>query len=109
MVGAIPSDCQASPSSLLRQVLNVILPAMVFVAMHDWRITDEWYPTGGQIVLNGLLADFIFIGALVDRIRPDVLFFRRFLARRAATQQQMNALYKRLPATPAENDASSPA
>jgi len=41
------------------QVLNVILPATVFVALHDWRITDEWYPTGGQIVLNGLLADFI--------------------------------------------------
>ncbi|KAL1522119.1 hypothetical protein AB1Y20_021761 [Prymnesium parvum] len=77
------------------QVVNVVVPSTTFIVRHGWHIKDEWYPTGGQIIVNSLLADFIFVGFLVDRMRPDVLFFRRFLARRAHTQRQMNALYKR--------------
>ena len=63
-------------------MLNICLPATVFIGRQGYKITDEWYPTGGQIILNSLIADFIFVGALVDRMRPDVLFFRRFLAKR---------------------------
>ena len=75
-------------------MLNTILPATIMVIFED-GLTDQWYPTGGQIVLNALIADFIFIGALVDRVRPDVMIFRKILAKRAQTQRQMNALYKR--------------
>lgn len=85
------------PPPPLSQVVNVIVPSTAFIGRHGWKIIDEWYPTGGQIILNSLVTDFIFVGFLVDRMRPDVLFFRRFLAKRAHTQRQMNALYKREP------------
>lgn len=60
-----------------RQVLNVVVPSSAFIARQGWHVTDEWYPTGGQIILNSLLADFVFVGIIVDRWRPDVFFFRR--------------------------------
>jgi len=83
------------------QVLNTALPSTICTWVDDynplgtWSLGAPWYATGGTVILTALVGDFIFINFLIDFVRPDVLFMRRFLAPRARTQRQMNALYKR--------------
>ena len=91
-----------TPPAVVRiQVLNTALPSTIctwvdnYNPLGTWSLGAPWYATGGTVILTALVGDFIFINFLIDFIRPDVLFIRRFLAPRARTQRQMNALYKR--------------
>ena len=83
------------------QVLNTALPSTIASWVDDynplgtWSLGTAWYATGGTVILTALVGDFLFINLLIDLVRPDVLFLRRFLAPRARTQRAMNALYKR--------------
>ena len=58
-------------------------------------MAGKWYATGGSLVLNSLVGDLVLVNIGIDFLRPDVILFRHFLAKRARTQRAMNALYKR--------------
>ena len=46
-------------------------------------MAGDWYSTGGALIQNSLITDFVVINVIVDFLRPDVFLFRRVLARRA--------------------------
>ena len=59
----------------------------------DLWFPSGWYPTGAALIVNALIGDLLFIGVVVDGLRPPDLFVKYFLAPRAKTQGRMNELF----------------
>lgn len=51
-----------------------------------------WYPAGATLIINSLIGDLLFVGIVIDCLRPPDLFFKYFLAPKAKTQGRMNEL-----------------
>ena len=82
-------------------ILNTMITAILFIfpAAHtnlhktpNYHFSPGWYVTGGQILLMSILGDLVVVNLGLELFRPGDLI-RRFYARRAKTQQQMNELY----------------
>ena len=85
------------------QVVNNVLTVAVVIFIpseyndpnRPWDLwfPSGWYPTGAALIVNALIGDLLFIGVVVDGLRPPDLFVKYFLAPRAKTQGRMNELF----------------
>ena len=81
-------------------VLNTMINGLLFLLppfrtlLHEpnYYFSPGWYVTGGQVLLMSILGDIIFVNLILELFRPGDLL-RRYFARRAKTQQQMNERY----------------
>ena len=83
-------------------VLNTVINGLLFTLPifdtllnphPNYYFSPGWYVTGGQVLLMSILGDLVVVNLGLELVRPGDLI-RRFHARRAKTQQQMNELFE---------------